>query len=246
MQGLGVLGRYARGAGNIHADGEVAELRHNQIDRVTEEHRAGQNPGRCFPVEQQRTIRSGDDGGILAADRNVRGAHIQGRSAKRVGELYADAASADAGPHNHACRLIVESVRGRRCRGGAQWVAGACGGCCPGAPAGWPAGPRPPVLPVRQTLPVRIRTRVVAAAVAHVATQCALACSILSERKRAELQGYGQHTPTTSQTLYVHCFLLRPMLRRSNSLTLQLSEALNLIRSLAVKVDVYSIGLGQH
>ena len=53
-------------AGNVHADGQVAQLGHVEIDRIAQQRRAHQDAGVGLAVEQQRTVRAGNNRGVLA------------------------------------------------------------------------------------------------------------------------------------------------------------------------------------
>ena len=108
-------------------------------------------------------------------------------AAERVGQADAQALAGDAGAHDHADCLIVESARTDRLRSGGRAGGRSGGGCCRGY-----LGSREPG-----------GTR--ACAVAQVATQCSWPCLGLHQAERAQLGQNDNGNPS----LHHSNFLLR-------------------------------------
>ena len=170
-------------------------------------------PGRilpdAFPLNNSGRSDPADDGRILAADRDMSGSHIQRRRAKRVRKLHAHAASANAGPHDHAGGLIVESARGRSRRGGRRSLG-----------RGWLAGRASPP----ESSPSKAGLLLRRGPGGDPVCIGSGSCSILRERQRTELYGYGEYPASASQILQPHGAPLYCVIRQLNSCKMQLSE----------------------
>src|SRR5437899_3275596 len=76
-------------AGYVDADGEVAELRNFQIDRVTCHLRALSNGHSWLAIEHEGAVGARGDRRLFASKRDVRGADLQRDIAERIRKRHA-------------------------------------------------------------------------------------------------------------------------------------------------------------
>ncbi len=107
-------------ARQVEADGQVAQRRHVQVDRVGQHRRSGRHRDRGRAAEGQHAVAAGHDVGAGLAQRDVGGADAQRRAAELVRHADAHLRTADAGMHNQAQGLVGEGLGLRRQR----WTGG--------------------------------------------------------------------------------------------------------------------------